>query len=361
MNPVEKTLRQLIALDGPQSIERMMSLSNGYYYACHDPFGQKGDFITAPEISQMFGEMIGIWLISVWQAAQCPRSVQLVELGPGRGTLLHDALRTIHRLAPDLSQSVQVHLVETSPLLQNMQSQKLGGFTCPIAWHPHIEDVPEGFTFLIANEFFDALPVRHCIRGEKGWHEKRVILDNDTLAFARDPDIAPEILIPQSFHSATAGECAEFSPVTQQIVRTIAQRLAKQGGAALIVDYGHTQSQTGDTLQALKHHQPVPVLAHLGEADLTAHVDFAALALIAGEEGCGVQGAVTQAAFLNQLGIGLRAEQLHARATPEQQKALAAALERLTDTASPTAMGRLFKVLCIHHAAMPELAGFIES
>jgi NADH dehydrogenase [ubiquinone] 1 alpha subcomplex assembly factor 7 len=321
--PLEARLKARVAAEGPISVADYMSEANAHYYATRDPFGVEGDFTTAPEISQMFGELIGVWLADLWQRAGEPAAARYVELGPGRGTLAEDALRAMRGagLAPP------VELIETSLLLRAAQAERL-----PARWHDDLASVPEsGPLLVVANEFFDALPVRQFdVDGRElriGWRD----------GFVRDGSVE-----------------TEASPASLAAVADLARRLAAQGGAALIVDYGHERPGTGDTLQAVSAHAYADPFAEPGERDLSAHVDFHALAQEARGAGVRVFGPAPQGIWLNAMGIKLRAASL-AKAAPERAAEIAAARERLT---APAQMGRLFKAMALIAPAWPEPAGF---
>jgi NADH dehydrogenase [ubiquinone] 1 alpha subcomplex assembly factor 7 len=343
---LREVFARLIASDGPISVARFMAEANARYYASRDPLGRAGDFVTAPEISQMFGEMVGLWLADVWTRAGAPEPVRYVELGPGRGTLAHDALRTMRRfgLVPD------VHLVEGSPALRRMQARLHPGAT----WHEDLASLPEGAPLLVvANEFFDALPVRQLVRTAQGWRERMVGLRDGTLAFvAGDQPI--DAALPQGRRDAAEGAIVETSPAGSAILAEVARLLAGQGGAALVIDYGHAAPRLGSTLQAVRGHRRLDPLAAPGEADLSAHVDFAALADAARCHGVRASGPVEQGAWLRALGIEARAEAL-ARAAPTRRAELDAAVARLTDA---EAMGALFQVLGLIAPGWPHGAGF---
>ena len=324
MTPLERALRERIRAEGPITVEAYMEACNAYYYATRDPFGVAGDFTTAPEISQMFGEMVGAALGDWWKRAGSPEDAIYVELGPGRGTLAADALRVLR----SAGFCGEVHLVETSPILRGRQSE-----TVPDAiWHESIGDLPARPLLLVANEFLDALPVRQHVDGV----ERHVTVAGGGLAFDRD------------------GEIVETSPERNEAVLGIATCLTAKGGIALFIDYGHERSRPGDTLQAVRHHGYAPVLASPGEQDLTAHVDFEAVAEVARDSGASVTKLVTQGEWLIRLGIESRAQSL-ARANPDRAAEVQTALERLT---SPDHMGRLFRVMAIHSPDSPVPAGF---
>jgi NADH dehydrogenase [ubiquinone] 1 alpha subcomplex assembly factor 7 len=346
----ERHIRAVIAHEGPITVERYMSLCIGHYYATRDPFGVRGDFTTAPEISQMFGELIGLWSVAVWQAMGSPATLALVELGPGRGTLMADALRAA-RLAPAYLKALSVHLVETSPTLRAHQERTLASSGIPVAWHASLESVPAEPAIVVANEFFDALPVRQFVATERGWCERVVALDGERLAFGALGTPEPSLGRPKR-----AGDILEIPEAGEAMARALARRLARDGGAALLIDYGHWEPNSGDTLQAVKGHGFADPLSEPGEADLTAHVAFRRLAGAASQEGVIVHGPASQGDFLRALGIEARAAGLKARATPAQAAAIDAALERLTERGR-TGMGELFKVLGLGHPSIPGLPG----
>jgi NADH dehydrogenase [ubiquinone] 1 alpha subcomplex assembly factor 7 len=340
---------------GPISIARFMDLALAHptlgYYARHDPLGAAGDFVTAPEISQVFGELVGLWLARAWSDLGRPDPCLLVELGPGRGTLMADLLRAAAQV-PDFRASLQVHLVETSERLRALQRARLAGER--VQWHAALDEVPPGPMLLVANEFLDALPVHQLVATERGWLERVVDLAGTEPALAmsdRPSDLARGL--PKS--DRAVGQIAEVSPARCAVAAAIGTRLAAHGGIALLVDYGAWAEVTGDTLQAVRDHAPWPVLASPGEADLSSHVDFRALAEAARDAGAAVYGPVPQGPFLRAMGIDLRVARLLERATPEQRRELRAALFRLTDAG---AMGELFKVLALAAPDAPPPPGF---
>lgn len=346
-NPLKDEIRALIEAEGPISVGRYMALCLGHprhgYYVTRDPFGAGGDFITAPEISQMFGELIGLWAVACWQQMGEPSSFRLVELGPGRGTLMADALRAA-RLVPAFGAAMRLHLVEMSPVLRSRQAETLKDHAPQ--WHDRIEDVPEGPAIVVANEFFDALPVDQFVRGAGGWHERRVGLDEaGSLIFGLDPrPFRPIEAFAAGFPRPADGDLLER--MESGPARALAARLAAQGGTALALDYGHARSGFGDTLQAMKDHRFTDPLAEPGEADLTAHVDFAALADMARVAGARAFGPLTQGDFLRRLGVEARAATLMRSASEAQKAAIGSALTRLTG-AGTGEMGTLFKVLAL--------------
>lgn len=362
MGGLGEHLRRRIALHGPLTVAEYMAEvladpRHGYYMK-GDPFGAAGDFTTAPEINQMFGELIGLWCAVVWRLMGEPRAVNLVELGPGRGTLLADLLRAA-KTEPEFGAAVRLHLVETSPPLRARQRQALevAGLADGPVWYDAFAEVPEGPLLLVANEFFDALPIRQFARTDLGWRERLVDFDEASarLRFVLSAPGGPSPLMPPSLREAPPGSMIEVCPAALSLAHEVARRLAGCGGAALIVDYGHPESAAGDTLQAVKRHAFHDPLAEPGTADLTAHVDFAALARAAAEAGAASFGPLAQGVFFERLGIAARARALQARATPRQAHDLAAAYRRLVD---PAEMGALFKVLALTHPTLPAPPGF---
>jgi NADH dehydrogenase [ubiquinone] 1 alpha subcomplex assembly factor 7 len=320
------------------------------YYMRGDPFGR--DFITAPEVSQIFGELIGLFFVQAWEDRDRPERFNLVELGPGRGTLMADMIRAAARARPRFAESVRIVLVETSPTLRRLQADALARSSA--IWASRFDDVPvDEPLFLIANEFFDALPVRQFVRSERGWHERMVTSDGDGLRFVLAPDAAPPDLVPAQLRAAPLGSVYELNSAASGLIRTIAGRIAETGGVALIIDYGHLTTAVGDTLQAVKAHAFSDPLAEPGESDLTAHVDFDALAEAAKGAGA-VLGPVLQGDFLEALGLRERAARLKAD-NPDKTAEIEAAVVRLSD---PQQMGTLFKVLAVYEAGVPSPPGF---
>jgi len=361
MTPLEAELRRIIAADGPMSVATYMRLCLGHplhgYYMTRDPFGRGGDFITAPEISQMFGELIGLWAAAVWQMMGSPREIAFVELGPGRGTLMADALRAT-RVVPAFAAAVHVHLVETSPVLEPRQHESLTGLDVPIAWHRNFADVPGGPLILIANEFFDALPVHQAVKTSSGWHERMVGIGRDgKLAFALHPDPIPGFATIAPGLPANAPPGAVFEWHSGDIAAEVARRTAQHGGAAIIIDYGHSESAPGETLQAVGRHGFADPLASPGEVDLTAHVDFAALARTASAAGARVHGPIAQGDFLRRLGIEARAAALRAKATAAQGADIDAALARLIGSGRES-MGEMFKAMAFADPKLGAVPGF---
>ncbi len=354
MSSLADQLRGLIALEGPITVERYMDLCLRHYYATRDPLGQAGDFTTSPEISQMFGELIGLWMLEVWHAMGRPSPCRLVELGPGRGTLMADLLRAT-RLLPGFREAASVHLVETSPALRERQRMTLAASGYGIEWHDSLAEVPSGPMLLVANEFFDALPVRQFIATERGWCERLVGLDGDRLVFGLRGEPQPGLPNP-----LRPGDVLELPVVSLGIARELAARLAATGGAALVIDYGYWGPAFSDTLQALKAHAFVDPLAEPGEADLTTHVDFHQLAQAGHASGARIHGPSPQGDFLLALGIETRAAGLRQRATPAQAADLDRALARLTER-DDKGMGELFKVLALTHNDLEAVPGLPAS
>jgi NADH dehydrogenase [ubiquinone] 1 alpha subcomplex assembly factor 7 len=345
-------LRRDIAETGCITVHQFMQAVLGHYYADRDPLGRRGDFITAPEISQMFGEMIGLWCVDLWSRMGKPDPFILAELGPGRGTLMADALRAA-RVSPDFLAAAQVHLVEINATLIAAQKAALQGFAPQ--WHRSFDALPPGPMLLVANEFWDALPIHQFVMTDDGWKERTVVARDDrTFAFGEAAPGAAHDLLRREHAKATLGEIAEVSPAGLRLAAAIGRRFARAPGAALIIDYGPARSGLGDSLQALKKHRYHDPLFEPGCADLTAHVDFAALAEAARTGGAASHGPTTQAEFLQSLGIELRAETLKAKADAPERANIDAALERLIGAEG---MGSLFKVLAITAPGMPQPAG----
>ena len=359
--PLEAEIRRRIARTGPIPVAEFMAMclydpQHGYYHH-RTAFGAAGDFITAPEISQMFGELIGLWAAEVWQSMGAPDKVALIEFGPGRGTMMMDALRAA-RAMPEFRKAVRVHFIETSPDLQQRQRQTLSGVDdAALHWHATIDEVPAGHSIIVANEFFDALPVRQAERRSTGWHERAVAINASgelALTVAPDPlsDLPPKL--PLAAARAPVGAIFEWRP--DDFATAIARRIAT-GGAALIIDYGHLKSTTGDTFQAVRSHRYASPLASPGLTDLTAHVDFEALGNAARAEGARVHGPIEQGAWLRRLGIEARAAVLQANAAEHKRAGITAALERLTGT-GPDQMGLLFKAIGFSAPGITQLPGF---
>lgn len=361
MSPLAKILIRRIARRGPLSIAEYMALALGHrrygYYMHRDPLGTAGDFITAPEISQMFGELVGLWWVVLWQQMGAPIPVTLAELGPGRGTLMADALRAA-QICPGFVAAARVHLVETSPFLKRRQQMTLAARhpALDVKWHERLEDIPaSGPLLLVANEFFDALPIRQYVRAEDGWRERKVGLGPDKHNFVFVLEKVAEPMLPEGLAGVENGALVETCPEGQDLARAIGHRISRNGGAALIIDYGHSRSIPGETLQSVRRHAFHNVLDWPGDADLTAHVDFAALLAAARDMGARAYGPVPQGVFLTRLGIEARAQALITQAKIDQAIDIAAALQRLVD---PTEMGSMFKVLALTNPGLPPPPGF---
>jgi SAM-dependent MidA family methyltransferase len=358
VNALAQRIAQMIGMQGPISVSQFMAMAlhdpTLGYYATHDPIGAGGDFITAPEISQMFGELLGLWCVQAWRDQGSPSPARLVELGPGRGTLMADALRAA-RLDPEFLANIEVVLLEASVGLQKQQAATLETAQCPVPvrWVDHLDEtLSDRPLFLLANEFFDALPIRQSVFTERGWCERMVVVDGQgTLAFAAAP-VATMLVISSERGLPEPGAVYETSPAAEAIVAQIAHIIVSKGGAALIVDYGYgANSGFAETLQAVAQHKFTDVLDNPGEADLSAHVDFAALARVATEAGAKAYGPIEQGEFLCGLGIVSRAERLsrnHLQNVEKQLNRLLGAEE----------MGTLFKALAIMPKYAPVPPGF---
>jgi SAM-dependent MidA family methyltransferase len=353
---LETEIRRLITVAGPMPVAKYMALCLAHpehgYYMRQDPFGVDGDFTTAPEISQMFGELIGLWAAAAWNLMGAPETIRLVELGPGRGTMMHDALRAA-KAAPAFRRTVAVHLVETSPVLERRQRRTLGSLDVPVDWHLSLAEVPDGPMIILANEFFDALPVHQAIKRPDGWHERVIEIDGaGKLVFGIAYEALPHFdkVLPPQVRDAPIGSIYEWR--SDHTVLELARRVVHASGVALVVDYGQRRSYIGDTLQAVRDHAFADPLAAPGTADLTAHVDFEALAQAADSMGARVHGPVEQGAFLRRLGIDTRTAALRAAAPREKLPDIEAAHARLTG-GGRSGMGELFKVIGL---ARPELA-----
>jgi NADH dehydrogenase [ubiquinone] 1 alpha subcomplex assembly factor 7 len=358
---LEAEIRRRIEAGGPMAVAHYMQFCLTHpqhgYYTTRDPFGAAGDFVTAPEISQMFGELIGLWAAAAWRAMDSPARVHLVELGPGRGTMMLDALRAA-KVMPDFRAAITLGMVEISPALERLQRQVLAFGDVPVSWYRSIEDVPDGPLIVLANEFFDTLPVHQAVACVDGWHERVIKIGEDgRMHFSIDRDPIPlfDEFLPSGLRAPKIGEIFEWR--ADKTVLEIGRRIVRCGGAALIVDYGHTESAIGDTLQAVSGHEFADPLAAPGLVDLTAHVDFQALAQAAEGAGARVHGPLTQAELLRRLGIRERAAALRAGAPPEYAATIEGALARLTDE-EKTGMGRLIKAIALSAPQLEALPGF---
>jgi NADH dehydrogenase [ubiquinone] 1 alpha subcomplex assembly factor 7 len=340
-------LAKQIEGSGPISVVEYMRAANEEYYAKGDPFGVEGDFITAPEISQMFGELVGMWLTDIWMRQNRPAICHYVELGPGRGTLAADALRAMAQFefVP------QVHFVETSGVLRAQQAENV-----PAArFHDSISSLPTDVPLLIvANEFFDALPVRQLILTHAGWRERVVVRDRAAKFAAMPGSSAMDTAVPETFRNSPVGSIVESAPESAGIMYELAGRIAQQGGAMLIIDYGYVQPALGSTLQAVKAHQHVDPFHNPGTCDLTAHVNFLDLANMARMRELNIVGPTAQGVWLSALGIQQRAAML-AEASPERSDEIKAARDRLVKADE---MGTLFKVMAVHSPEWPVPEGF---
>ncbi|MCW9034951.1 MAG: class I SAM-dependent methyltransferase [Rhodospirillales bacterium] len=358
---LEDSLRRRIAHSGPITVAEYMTEALSHpkygYYMSRNPFGQEGDFITAPEISQMFGELLGFWCAALWQQMGSPSEIKLIEMGPGRGTLMNDALRAAQNV-PGFSQSLSIHMIETSPVLRERQRESLSQFDLPIEWHNTLAEVPDGPMLLLANELLDALPIRQYVFKKGYWHEIMVEweAEKEALSFALSPlPIPADHLSSKGSLPVKEGDVAEVCPAGLSLGKQIGERLAAFGGGGLLIDYGYSPSGFGDTFQAVKDHKFHPVLETPGQADLTAHVDFSMIGEAATQGGGKVYGTLSQGEFLQRLGIETRAQTLLKTANGKQRKVIESGLHRLID---PKEMGTLFKVLALGDPSLQTLPGF---
>lgn len=357
MNQLAEHIKDLIKSKGPITIAGFMELVLQHpeygYYRRHDPLGQRGDFITAPEISQMFGEMIGLWCAEMWRQMGQPEHFILLELGPGRGTLMQDALRATAKV-PGFCQALQLHFMESNETLRKLQQEKLIDHL-PI-YIDDISQLPDAPIIVIANEFFDALPIRQFEKTFQGWCERAVSVNEHDLVFTHVPaDAMLTQLIPESLREANPGTFYEVSLPSTSIMRQLSKHIARNGSGFLVIDYGFLEACGQPTLQALANHKFVDVLSNPGEVDITAHVDFGLLRTVASGQGLNVTGPIGQGEFLQNLGIELRASQLKLHATPQQAEAIDVGLKRLIDASE---MGTLFKVLAVTSSQLSTPAGF---
>jgi len=346
--PLEHRIRALVRLNGPMPVFDYMGLCLGDpehgYYMAREPFGEGGDFVTAPEVSQMFGEMIGACVVETWERLGRPAPFALVEFGPGRGTLMADLLRVARRV-PAFAAAARLHLVETSPRLRAKQAATLASQPLRPTWHDRLDTLPPGPMLVVANEFFDALPIRQFVHHDGRWHERVVVLDEaGGLAFGLGSTTLPPGTVPAHFGAPPEGAMLEVSPIGVEIMTALARRIVADRGLVLAVDYGYSGPAFGDTFQAIRAHTYVDPLGRPGEADLTAHVDFTALARAAGRAGAGVHGPVEQGDFLLRLGLAERAGRLGADKDEATRADLVAQVDRLV---GPEEMGSLFKVLAV--------------
>jgi NADH dehydrogenase [ubiquinone] 1 alpha subcomplex assembly factor 7 len=362
-SPLESEIRRLIGVAGPMPIADYMRMCLTHpqygYYINRDPLGAGGDFTTAPEISQMFGELIGLWMASVWQQMGAPENVRVIELGPGRGTLVLDALRAA-KVVNGFRTAIVLHLVEISPALQRVQQQRLETLEVPALWHTTLEDVPSGPAIIIANEFIDALPIHQAVKRPDGWHERVIhIAANGKLAIgiAAEPMPHFDTTLPRGLRQAPDGSIYEWR--SDATALELGRRVRAEG-AALIVDYGHARYGLGETLQAVTNHSFADPLRAPGRADLTAHVDFEAFGQCAESIGARIHGPISQRALLFNLGIDKRAAALKAVATREKSADIDLALARLTASGA-SGMGELFKAMAIADPKLGPFPGFEKS
>jgi len=346
---LEKKLQNIIKTDGPISVSHLMRIAandTDYgYYQSRDPFGTLGDFITSPEITQAFGEIIGLWCLTAWQNAGCPDKTIFIELGPGRGTLMVDILRTVKKISPKFMESIELHLVESGTSLRQQQRLTLKNYN--VTWHDFINTIPNGPSFIIANEFFDALPIDQYLMTKNGWHERLITFDTQKFNFAFTTAPASNKKISKfrsEISKAETNSIFERNRSAEKFAESIAKRIFSNGIAALLIDYGYVKSGFGDTLQAVKSHQYCDPLTDIGNADLTAHVDFANLKAIFENAGVAVHGPVPQRSFLTTLGIEHRTMALVKTAKAEQALLLIKGCQRLI---AQNGMGSLFKVIAI--------------
>ncbi|OHC74498.1 MAG: methyltransferase [Rhodospirillales bacterium RIFCSPLOWO2_12_FULL_58_28] len=372
MTKLADLLRRRIADEGPLTVAQYMNDALYHpdygYYTGRDPLGVAGDFITAPEISQMFGELIGVWCAMAWKSMGAPDAINLVELGPGRGSLMYDLLR-VSGVAPGFGKALHVHMVEISPALRARQREALENAVPDNAptWLDDFSQTPQGPLLLIANEFFDALPVHQFQRSDNTWRQRLVDIDRQgnfrfilSAPIRKGPVTLPGLppglpVFPNGLPDAPEGAVIEVCPSGIAVAHAVAERVTGHGGAALVIDYGHAVSSFGETVQALKRHAYHDVLVAPGDADITAHVDFSALAFAAAKAGARLYGPVRQGDFLESLGISARAEALSAAATPRQAEDIRLAHKRLTDEDE---MGALFKVMAVTGPDLPAPPGF---
>ncbi len=359
MSKLGQLLKEQIKSSGPLSVHDFMETALGHpqfgYYQQSDPFGAKGDFVTAPEVSQMFGELIGLWCVDCWSKLGAPDTIHLVELGPGKGTLMSDALRSA-ALVPEFINAVNIHMVETSERLREIQKNSLPDFN--VTWHSALPSLGSAPVLVIANEFFDALSIHQYECRDGQWLERQVALSEDTFVFTTNasPSDWQSTNLPDPKTQET-GTFAEINPTADQIVSEIAKTLKQNGGSALIIDYGYLENELGDSLQAVQKHKYISPLSEPGTVDITAHVNFASLATAAEKQGCTNLAPATQARFLERLGIEARALLLSRNATEDQKEKVSGELRRLI---SPEEMGTLFKALSFYHNMSAPPAGFGE-
>lgn len=359
MNKLAALLKEQIRTTGPLSLYDYMQTALSHpefgYYQQAAPFGANGDFVTAPEISQMFGELVGLWCVDAWVKLGSPTHINLVELGPGNGTLMRDALRSA-ALVPEFLKAAKIHLVETSDRLTNIQQQHLSNYD--VQWHKIFPDLPDACSLIIGNEFLDALPIHQFECRDCHWHEKQITLSNDLLLMttSNDPTGNDKFDLPDPTNLENE-TIVEVNPAAKEITSQICDTLMGGGGAALFIDYGPLESGFGDSFQAVRNHNYANPLENPGETDLTAHVDFATLKKIAEDAGCLTLPITSQGRFLERLGVEARAFLLSKKATEEQKEKISQDLRRLI---SSEGMGTLFKAFSFYHTMTAPPAGFGE-
>lgn len=357
MTPLRKSLIRRINAEGPLSVADYMAecLFNNHhgYYVKNDPFGAKGDFITAPDISQIFGELTATWLIQTWLEHGKPSAFTLCEIGPGRGTWMRDIITTIAKLQPEMLAAMDVALIEKSPLLAKKQAKTLKELSIKFSWLSDVSDLKTHPTLIIANELFDALPMRQYVKTGLGWQERMVALDTDgALMFSVGTGSLSADLLPLNASAAPEGTIFEFAPAREALAQQLSEHIKLHGGAALLIDYGHAKSDLGDTLQAVRDHGYEDVFENPGEADLTSHVDFEALNIAAKMAGAQTHQIISQADFLLAMGLLERAGALGADKDNQARQELTAAVRRLAGN-DKGEMGDLFKVMCVTQRDSP--------
>lgn len=360
MTSLKTRLVGLIAQNGPLTIAQYMHLClhdpEAGYYATRVRLGADGDFITAPETSQMFGEMLGLWCAQSFLDLGSPSEIALIEAGPGSGAMAVDLWRASKAL-PGFRAAIRLYLIEPSAMFREAQKQALGRVGAEAIWISDLSEVPPGPTLLLGNEVLDCLPIRQFVRTESDWRERLVGVKNETLVFGLAPEPTPETLIPEALRAAEFGSVAETSPTLAGYVARVAERLNANSGRALFIDYGAAEITGGDTFQAVRAHKSADPLEEPGAADLTAHVDFTEVSRIAKDAGLSVAGPVPQGAFLLALGIETRAQALHS-ARPENASVIARQLQRLVGADQ---MGGLFQAICLSSVGLPAPAGYPAS
>lgn len=360
MDGIAGRIADRIRHGGPVSVaafmtEAMFDPREGFY-ATRNPIGAGEDFITAPAVSQMFGELIGLWCGQVWMDMGQPPDFQLVELGPGTGQMMSDVIRA-GRAVPGFMDAAQIHLIEASPALKMVQGRTLTPMGVEIGWLDRIEDIPPGPAILLGNEFLDCLPMRQAVKQKGQWHERLIGLTEagDGFCFVMGPQLGTDAgLVPERLRAAPDGTLVELRPGDRQVVDHLAQRFADHPGHALFIDYGPAQSEAGDTFQAVHQHQKADPLEAPGMADLTARVDFEQLAHFARSGGLDVAGPALQGDWLRAMGLEVRAAALIGQA-PELKTKIARQVMRLSE---PGQMGELFKVMAISAQGLPKPPGF---